>query len=273
MIRILHDDDQKIEILTTKLLKRLRKRITFTNMYINDDNSILNIVEDMYTDKCKYEEDYYFHVCYRHAIRVRDNARKIIKYHEDKGYRKYTIKEKIIVDIAALYHDIGKIFKKKHHNYWSVVIFNYLVENIEIRDTRLTKDMIKEINECILYHCKKTKYRDKISILTKILRDADRMDEMCGESLLHLAASYINNCDPDGESKSISDLNLNFMNYTKSDLIINNRNLQMTKDMMKKEINMEINYELYLELLNEVTEVYDRMTGYHRFKNKYMVIV
>jgi len=262
------DNIKKIDENTNNLFIRLEKLITFDSMYLTDENTVLKFIDDFYTDKCKYDEEYYFHTCYRHSIRVRDNVRTIVEYHESTGFRKYSREEKLILEIAALYHDVGKMFKKKHHNYWSVVIFNYLIENMEIKDIRLTDKMVKEINECILYHNHKTKYRDKISVLVKIIRDADRMDEMCGNSLLELATSYIIN------EKSFDDEpNLNHLDYTQSDMIINTRNDKVTKEMMEEELNMKINYELYLQLLNKANEQYDKISNYHRFKNKYRIII
>lgn len=36
---------------------------------------------------------------------------------------------------------------------------------------------------------------------------------------------------------------------------------------------MEINYELYLQLLNKANEQYDKITNYHKFKNKYRIMI
>lgn len=103
-----------------------------------------------------------------------------------------------------------------------------------------------------------------------MVRDADRLDEMCGESLLDLALSYVKN-NKDIDYSNLEKANLNYIDYKLSDMIMTQRNSKETKAMIKRELNFEVDYDLYLQLLQYANEEYDRRTQYHRFKDKFRV--
>ena len=229
-----------------------------------------HIIELFYNKKSKYTKTNLYSICVEHGIRVCILSELIMNYHEKINFNTYSKDERYIVKIAALFHDIGKLYKKKNHAKWSEVIMNYFFTLEFKKNKNINIENCNKIRRIISYHSNKEEYRDIISDLTKVVRDADRLDEMCGESLLDLALSYVKN-NKDIDYNNLEKANLNYLDYKLSDMIMAQRNSKETKAMIKRELNFEVDYDLYLQLLQYANEEYDRRTQYHRFRDKFRV--
>lgn len=256
-----------------KLINKLNENIKY-DIYNKYDDNITFYYHFIYLfyNESKYNFNDLVSICIHHGFRVWCICETIIKYHEDIGFRKYTNHEKEIIKIAALFHDIGKTFKKTDHAKWGSIIMEYLFELEYSRNNKysLSTSTMSEIINIIKFHGSKEKYRDRISDLTKVVRDADRLDEMCGESLLDLALSYVKN-NKEIKYNKLEKANLNYLDYKLSDMIMAQRNSEETKAMIKRELNFDVDYDLYLQLLHYANEAYDRRTQYHRFRDKLRV--
>lgn len=240
------------------------------NNYIDEIDFYSHIIDLFYNKKSKYTKTNLYSICVEHGIRVCILSELIMNYHEKINFNTYSTDDRYIVKIAALFHDIGKLYKKKKHSKWSGIIMNYFFTLEFKKNKNINLDECNEIHHIISYHSDKEEYIDIISDLTKVVRDADRLDEMCGESLLDLALSYVKN-NKDIDYNNLEKANLNYLDYKLSDMIMTQRNSKETKAMIKRELNFEVDYDLYLQLLQYANEEYDRRTQYHRFRDKFRV--
>lgn len=259
--------DEVISIMDKAVLNRVY------NDYQSEKDFYIHFIKLFYTyDNPDYNRDELYSVCIEHGYRVLKNSMIIMDYHEKINYRHYTKNERTIVKIAAIFHDIGKVYKKKKHEKWSFIIMNELFKKkLEYHnETRLTKRDISKILEIINMHGNKTEFRDDICILCKIVRDADSMDETCGDSLVDLALANIikSNSEYNG-FKQIT--NLNKLSYKYSDLVMEDMNSDYQKNRIKRKLNILVNYDLYVLMLNYANEEYDKRTQYHRNRGKYEI--
>lgn len=174
-----------------------------------------------------------------HGYRVYKNAFRIVANLEIKDKIFLTDKEKNILTFACMTHDIGKLYSDKHHNFYSVVIIDYILS----KDKSISKDTLNSILEVIYFHSDKGKRKDKISLLAKILRDADLFDENCGESLFILLISRLKNNNKD----------LNKIDYTTSKKLLNEKTNYIYTEKTKRKINIKSNVKLYSKLLQEAS--------------------
>lgn len=241
--------------------------------YIDEEDFYFHMIQLFDYDNPDYYKEDLYAVCVEHGIRVWLNAETIMKYHEDIGYRKYSNRERNIIKTASIFHDIGKLYKKKNHAKWGSIIMEQLFIH-EFKNNgyvNISKSDAEEIYKIIKFHGDKEEYRDRIDILTKVVRDADRFDEMCGDSLVETAIANIRNYRKNINEENVEKANLNYLDYRISDMIMNNRNDNETKAMMKREININVDYELYLHLLNQANHEYDRRTQFHRLRDKHII--
>ena len=261
-----------------KIIKQILVNNVFDNIYNKNDYKdeeefYFHIIELFDFDNPDYYKEDLYSVCVEHGIRVCQNALMIMNYHEEIGYRKYSNREKHIVRIASIFHDIGKLYKKKNHAKWGSIIMGLLFElEFKINEcNNISKSDAKEITKIIKFHGEKEEYRDKIDILTKVVRDADRFDEMCGDSLVETAVANIRNRNKNINEDSVNKANLNYLDYRIADMVMSSRNTNEVKAMMKREININVDYELYLKLLNQANHEYDRRTQFHRLRDKHVI--
>ena len=255
------------------LINSVFDNIYSRNNYIDEEDFYFQIIQLFDYDNPDYYKEDLYAVCVEHGIRVWLNAELIMQYHEDIGYRKYSAREKDIIKIASIFHDIGKLYKKKNHAKWGSLIIRHLF-NLEFKvngSKNISRSDAEEIIQIIQYHGDKEDYRDTISQLTKVVRDADRFDEMCGDSLVETAIANIRNYRKNINEENVEKANLNYLDYRISDMIMNNRNDNETKAMMKREININVDYDLYLQLLNQANHEYDRRTQFHRLRDKHII--
>ena len=255
------------------LINNVFENIYSRNNYKDEEEFYFHIIELFDYDNPDYYKEDLYSVCVEHGIRVWYNALQIMNYHEEIGYRKYKNREKRIVRIASIFHDIGKLYKKKNHAKWGSIIMEVLF-NLEFKNNgykNISKCDAEEVFRIIKFHGEKEEYRDKIDILTKVVRDADRFDEMCGDSLVETAIANIRNRNKNINESNINKANLNYLDYRIADMVMSSRNTDDVKAMMKREININVDYELYLQLLNRANHEYDRRTQFHRLRDKHVI--
>ena len=174
-----------------------------------------------------------------HGQRVYKNANRIMTNLEKKEKIFLTDREKGILTIACMMHDIGKVYSDKNHNFYSVVIIDYILS----KDKNIPKDTLNSILEIIYFHSHKGKRKEKISILAKILRDSDLFDENCGESLFILLLTKIEN----------NNSNLNNIDYKSAKLLLKEKTDYVYTERIKRKINITSDIKLYTKLLREAT--------------------
>lgn len=175
-----------------------------------------------------------------HSNRVYKNMKIIVKNLEINEGIFLSKEEMFILSLSCMLHDIGKVYSDKHHNFYSTVIVEYLLS----LDERFDSELINKILEVIYFHSKKDKKQDKISILAKILRDADLFDEECGDSLLYLLISKIeNNKDT-----------LNKLKIKDAKKLLREKMSDENRKEIESKINTPGGKELYRHLLDETIE-------------------
>ena len=216
------------EIKTQRKIKEIMEDYIFDNICKEmTPIDILHVLcKGFDSDKCdlSYKEKY--NKVITHSCRVYKNILLITKYLENKGYV-FTVEEKEDLMIATFFHDIGKLYKDggKHPLYSSFMV-EYILNTINMSPERINR-IVKNIAN----HGNKRHNKDKISFLTKMLRDADLFDEVCGDSLLQLALENI----VGKGNPMIKNLNHNI--YKFSDMIIldrNDENIKLAKEIIKR---------------------------------------
>ena len=253
--------------------KKLNKH---KNQIINELNKSINIFDDITgtkvleilcrkykSDKCNYSSKDIQNKVFEHGKRVNENAKIIVSFLETNNIRKFTKEEKEDIEFAALTHDVGKLYKEKHHNEFSKIIIEYIFSN----NVSFNEKRKERILDMIGNHNKKDENREIISDLDMIIRDADLFDENCGKSLLLLATSYILNNNDMNNLKE----NLNHIKYIHSDYIINKKSSDNYMNEIKRLINMPCNIYLYEHLVNLAVKDYDKLTYNHRL-GQYTII-
>ena len=212
------------------------------NLY--DNMKIMMILEKIILNfSSGYDTDELKNKIMCHGVRVYNNAKIIVSNLENKKIMYLSNNDKRILYLACICHDIGKIYSKNNHHFYSVIILEYILNKLNI----IKKEDIKYILEPIYFHSSKTKHKSKISQLAKILRDADLFDENCGQSLLILLVSNIKN----------KHNNLNFIDYKKSTRLLKEKMNPSYKAKIEEKINIESNKKLYNDLL------WDAMSKYY----------
>ena len=198
------------------------------------------IIDNFKSDFCEDNKEDLKRKIINHSNRVYNNMKLIVTNLELNERIFLSKRDKFVLSVSCLLHDIGKIYKDKDHNIYSVIIVDYLLR----LDKRFDEDLINDILDVIYNHSKKTKKKDKISILSKIMRDADLFDEECGDSLFYLLIGV----------SEFKKSNLNKIKLKQAKLLLYSKRDQRHKDEIKSKINTPGGYELYEKLLFEASE-------------------
>lgn len=225
------------DIITSKMNQYIKNKLSYKTTMIELLEIIINNFE---SDFCEDDKEILRRKIINHSNRVYENMKLIVTNLEINEKIFLSDREKFVLSISCLLHDIGKVYKDERHNLYSRLIVDYLLR----LDKRFDEDLINDILDVIYNHSKKTKKKDKISILSKIMRDADLFDEECGDSLFYLliGVSEFKKC------------NLNKIKLKQAKLLLYSKRDQRHKDEIKSKINTPGGYELYEKLLFEATE-------------------
>ena len=228
-----------MSILSLSIFLKTKERNESLNKPYNffSNQTIINNVNSLY---CKDNKEDLKRKIINHSNRVYRNMKLIVTNLELKEKIFLSKRDKFILSVSCLLHDIGKVYNDSNHNYYSVIIVDYLLR----LDKRFDEDLINDILDVIYNHSKKTKKKGKISILSKIMRDADLFDEECGDSLFYLLIGV-------GEFKKC---NFNKIKLKEAKRLLYSKRDQRHKDEIKSKINTPGGYELYEKLLFEAVE-------------------
>lgn len=226
-----------IEYTRHELYRKIKPKLYMKMSIIKLLETIINNFE---SDFCEDNKEDLKRKIINHSNRVYRNMKLIVTNLELKEKIFLSKRDKFVLSVSCLLHDIGKVYKDKDHHLYSTIIVDYLLR----LDKRFDEDLINDILNVIYNHSKKTKKKDKISILSKIMRDADLFDEECGDSLFYLliGVSEFKKC------------NLNKIKLKQAKLLLYSKRDQRHKDEIKSKINTPGGYELYEKLLFEATE-------------------
>ena len=194
-----------------------------------------------------------------HSNRVYKNMKIIVSDLEINHHIYLSHEEMFILSVSCMLHDIGKTYSDKNHNFYSTVITEYLLT----MDERFDNELINKILEVIYFHSKKNKNKDRISLLARILRDADLFDEECGDSLFYLLISKIKNKKD----------TLNKLDIIKAKQLLKIKICNEHMGEIESKINTPGGKELYRRLLNETIENFymliDYIEGYDEVEDYY----
>lgn len=233
-----------------KFMERFINRNKYELEYIKSADKLLYLLKDFgdeYYDVSKKKENKLTHQIISHSFRVVQNLRLILLHLRDKGYM-FNHNELGNMFIAANLHDIGKIITEndksiKHdHNIIGYLMLKYLFKN----DSLLTNYDKQIILEMVKMHSNKRHDKNKITIYTKILRDADLFDERCGDSLFNLLR----------DTTICESKNLNSYNYSESEEILSYAKSEIGKKFVFKRINVNENIELFEKELLKAEKKY-----------------
>lgn len=204
---------------------------------------------DDYYDVSKKKQNKLTHQIIKHSFRVLDNLRTILLFLKDKGY-KFNICELNNMTIGVILHDVGKVMcesdkklKDAPHN----LIGYLMIKRLFKYDNKLSDYDKCIILEMIKMHSDKRKDRDKITIYTKLLRDADLFDEICGDSLYDLLRDLT----------ICVNKNLNTYEYDGIHELINEYKSDSTIQKIVKRINVKENRKLFYRELKKAEAKYN----------------
>lgn len=235
MIKIEHNNDYVT--IVRILSKYIKNKLSYKTTILELLETIINNFESEFCDDNK---EVLKRKIINHSNRVYKNMKLIVTNLELNEKIFLSERDKFILSVSCLLHDIGKVYRDKDHNIYSVIIVDYLLR----LDERFDEDLINDILDVIYNHSKKTKKKDKISILSKIMRDADLFDEECGDSLFYLLIGI----------SGFKKCNLNKINLKQAKVLLYSKRDQKHKDEIKSKINTPGGYELYEKLLSEAAE-------------------
>lgn len=235
MIKIEHNDDYNRIISKLKLYVKNKLFIKMTIIELLE-----TIINNFESDFCEDTKEVLKRKIINHSNRVYRNMKLIVTNLELNEKIFLSKRDKFVLSVSCLLHDIGKVYKDEEHNFHSTVIVDYLLR----LDKRFDEDLINDILDVIYNHSKKTKKKSKIYILSKIMRDADLFDEECGDSLFYLLIG----------TSEFKKCNLNKIKIKEAKLLLYSKRDQKHKDEIKSKINTPGGYELYEKLLSEAAE-------------------
>lgn len=191
-----------------------------------------------------------------HSLRVEGYVKKILAIENHD----LSQDEVLMTQLAAILHDIGRIYKREGHAILGRdIVYNWLRENNEISGS------IRESNR-LLYLIEKhsNKEEDAEDYCLKVLRDADVLDEI-GAMSIFMTSNWIDNSNPyffNLLSDRIENLELSFcekslklLNTESAKLILNEKRKFITSfvDQLKDELSGtelfgQVNIEDYFEM-------------------------
>ena len=232
-----YDYGDNIEYIRHELYRKIKPKLYIKMPIVK----LLELIIDNFkSDFCEDNKEDLKRKIINHGNRVYKNMKLIVTNLELNEKIFLSKRDKFILSVSCLLHDIGKVYKDKDHHIYSTIIVDYLLR----LDNRFDEDLINDILDVIYNHSKKTKKKNKISILSKIMRDADLFDEECGDSLFYLLIGV-------GEFKKC---NLNKIKLKEAKRLLYSKRDQRHKDEIKSKINTPGGYELYEKLLFEAAE-------------------
>lgn len=225
------------DIITSKMSQYIKNKLSYKITMVKLLEIIINNFE---SDFCEDSKEDLKRKIINHSNRVYRNMKLIVTNLELNEKIFLSKRDKFVLSVSCLLHDIGKVYKDENHHLYSTIIVEYLLR----LDKRFDEDLINDILDVIYNHSKKTKKKNKISILSKIMRDADLFDEECGDSLydLLIGVSEFKKC------------NLNKIKLKQAKRLLYSKRDQRHKDEIKSKINTPGGYELYEKLLFEAAE-------------------
>lgn len=235
MIGIDHNDDYNEIILKMNIYAKNKLCMKMTMIELLE-----TIINNFESDHCDDNKGILKRKIINHSNRVYRNMKLIVTNLELNEKIFLSKRDKFVLSISCLLHDIGKVYKDNNHHIYSTIIVEYLLR----LDKRFDEDLINDILDVIYNHSKKTKKKGKISILSKIMRDADLFDEECGDSLFYLLIGI----------SEFKKSNLNKIKIKEAKLLLYSKRDQKHKDEIKSKINTPGGYELYEKLLSEAAE-------------------
>lgn len=239
--------------------KRVNKFIDkFISQNKNDLHNTFEVDDLLYLIK-DFGDDYYdvsekkqnklTHQIIKHSFRVLNNLRTILLFLKDKGY-KFNIGELNNMTIGAVLHDVGKVMcesDKKLKDAPHSLIGYLMIKRLFKYDNKLSNYDKCVILEMIKMHSDKRKDRDKITIYTKLLRDADLFDEICGDSLYDLLRDLT----------TCVNINLNTYEYDGILELIKESKSDSTIQKIVKRINVKENRKLFYRELKKAEAKYN----------------
>jgi len=229
-------------------VRNIQREIDILSKKFNSNMDILEFLKlfcDEYkSDFIEYDEKEKRNRVYEHSLRVFENVKMIIKFIDSQGI---SIKPELMADvtIATLLHDIGKLYKDtSEHNIYSYIMTDYILN----KNNELTEERKTRIKNAVLYHNDKDKYIGKVDFCTKILRDADTLDEEACNGLYELLMVNITN-------NSKKD-NLNKIDYSTADKILFDKTDYHHKEKVRNKLNLIYSKELYEYLLYDASARY-----------------
>lgn len=234
---LIYKYDDNIEYIRHKLYRKIKSKLY---MKMSIVKLIETIIDNFESEFCEDNKEVLKRKIINHSNRVYRNMKLIVANLELNEKIFLSKRDKFVLSVSCLLHDIGKVYKDKDHNIYSTIIVDYLLR----LDNRFDEDLINDILDVIYNHSKKTKKKGKISILSKIMRDADLFDEECGDSLFYLLIG----------TSEFKKCNLNKIKIKEAKLLLYSKRDQKHKDEIKSKINTPGGYELYEKLLSEAAE-------------------
>lgn len=225
------------DTIKSKMNQYIKNKLSYKTTMIELLEIIINNFE---SDHCEDNKEDLKRKIINHSNRVYRNMKLIVTNLELNEKIFLSKRDKFILSVSCLLHDIGKVYKDERHNLYSRLIVDYILR----LDKRFDEDLINDILDVIYNHSKKTKKKSKISILSKIMRDADLFDEECGDSLFYLLIG----------TSEFKKSNLNKIKIKEAKLLLYSKRDQKHKDEIKSKINTPGGYELYEKLLSEAAE-------------------
>lgn len=226
----------KREIIS-KMESYIKNKLSYKTTILELLETLINNFE---SDFCEDNKEVLKRKIINHSNRVYRNMKLIVTNLELNEKIFLSKRDKFVLSISCLLHDIGKVYKDDDHHIYSTIMVDYLLR----LDERFDEDLINDILDVIYNHSKKTKKKSKISILSQIMRDADLFDEECGDSLFYLLIGV----------SGFKKCNLNKINLKQAKVLLYSKRDQKHKDEIKSKINTPGGYELYEKLLSEAAE-------------------
>lgn len=235
MIEITQRDDY--DIIISKMNLYIKNKLSYKTTMIELLETLINNFD---SDFCGDTKEVLKRKIINHSNRVYRNMKLIVTNLELNEKIFLSKRDKFVLSVSCLLHDVGKVHDDRNHHVYSTIIVDYLLR----LDKRFDEDLINDILDVIYNHSKKTKKKGKISILSKIMRDADLFDEECGDSLFYLLIGM----------SDFKKCNFNKIKIKEAKLLLYSKRDQKHKDEIKSKINTPGGYELYEKLLCEAAE-------------------
>ena len=166
-----YDYGDNIEYIRHELYRKIKPKLYIKMPIVK----LLELIIDNFkSDFCEDNKEDLKRKIINHGNRVYKNMKMIVTNLELNEKIFLSKRDKFVLSVSCLLHDIGKVYKDKDHHIYSTIIVDYLLR----LDNRFDEDLINDILDVIYNHSKKTKKKNKITILSKIMRDADLFDDL-----------------------------------------------------------------------------------------------